>query len=87
MLPLTEYPLEEEVVRSENNSSDLWNEDTDYEDRVRQYLTHSEERWYRWSYDLYDIDGNGQEELLWREDDRETIYTMGRGYEIHSGRT
>ena len=79
MLPLTEYPLEEEVVRSENNSSDLWNEDTDYEDRVRQYLTHSEERWYRWSYDLYDIDGNGQEELLWREDDRETIYTMRGG--------
>lgn len=76
MLPLTEYPLEEEVARSISAPQGT---NSTYVDMVRMRLTDGPERWYRWKYCLMDLDGNGQEELIWGEDDREFIYTMNRG--------
>lgn len=76
MLPLTEYPLEEKVARNVSEPSSTNNT---YVDMIRMKLTVSPERWYRWKYCLMDLDGNGQEEMIWQEDDREFVYTMSQG--------
>ena len=76
MQPLMDYPLEEPIARSTSRHSlDFEN----YEAMIRMYLTNQPERWYRWAYAILDLDGNGQEELVWREDSREMIYTMDQG--------
>ena len=76
MQPLMDYPLEEPIARSTSRHSlDFEN----YEDMIRMYLTNQPERWYRWEYAILDLDGNGQEELVWREDSREWVYTMDQG--------
>ena len=52
---------------------------TSYEEMIRMYLTNQEERWSRWAYDIRDLDGDGQEEMIWQEDNRYFIYTMVDG--------
>lgn len=76
MQPLMEYPLEEPIARSTSRQSAYFES---YEAMIRMYLTNQPERWYRWAYAILDLDGNGQEELVWREDSREMIYTMDQG--------
>lgn len=76
MQPLMDYPLEDPVARSTSRQSAYYES---YEAMIRMYLTNQPERWYRWAYAILDLDGNGQEELVWREDSREMIYTMDQG--------
>ena len=74
-LPLSEYPLEETVTNTNRGDTSQEPFET-YEDKIRVRLTDQEERWGRWAYDLRDLDGNGQEEMVWREDDRYFVYTI-----------
>ena len=77
-VPLTEYPLSEPVTIG--LQSHVYNTIfTSYEEMIRIRLTDKKERWSRWAYDLIDMDGDGQEEMIWREDDRYFIYTMVDG--------
>ena len=76
MQPLLDYPLEEPIARSTFRQSAYYES---YEAMIRIYLTNRPERWYRWQYATLDLDGNGQEELVWREDSREMVYTMDQG--------
>lgn len=75
MQPLTEYPLEETVTRRPRKGSDY----SSYEELIRIKLTNQPERWPRWQYAILDLDGNGQEEMLWQEDDRRWLYTIDQG--------
>lgn len=75
MQPLTEYPLEETVNRRPRKGSDY----SSYEELIRIKLTNQPERWPRWQYAILDLDGNGQEEMLWQEDDRRWLYTIDQG--------
>ena len=79
MQPLMDYPLEDPVARSTSRQSAYYES---YEAMIRMYLTNQPERWYRWAYATLDLDGNGQEELVWREDSREMIYTLDQGDSI-----
>lgn len=73
--PLTEYPLEEPATIGPQ--AYVYNfEYTSYEEMIRMYLTNKEECWSRWAYDILDLDGDGREEMIWREDSRYFIYTM-----------
>ena len=73
--PLTAYPLEESAnIAQQKHVFDTAY--TSYEEMIRMYLTNREERWSRWAYDFLDLDGDGQEEMIWREDNRYFIYTM-----------
>lgn len=77
-VPLTEYPLNEPAtigLQSHVHNTIF----TSYEEMIRIRLTDKKERWSRWAYDLIDLDGDGQEEMIWREDDRYFIYTMVDG--------
>ncbi len=76
MQPLLDYPLEEPIARSTFRQSAYYES---YEAMIRIYLTNRPERWYRWQYATLDLDGNGQEELVWQEDSREMVYTMDQG--------
>ena len=77
-VPLTEYPLSEPVTIG--LQSHVYNTTyTSYEEMIRIRLTDKKERWGRWAYDLIDLDGDGQEEMVWREDERYFIYTMVDG--------
>lgn len=75
-LPLSSYPLEAEV----NPLTKDYNVGTEpyktFEEKIRTRLTAQKERWGRWAYDLRDLDGNGQEELIWREDSNYSVYTI-----------
>lgn len=78
-LPLTEYPLEEKVV-PEYSDDGLYSEGSEtYEDKIRIRLTDMEERWSRWAYDIRDLNGDGIDEMVWREDDCYFIYTIRNG--------
>lgn len=78
-LPLTEYPLEEEAVLKCGESG-LGSEDFEsYAEKIRVRLTSNEEQWSRWAYDIRDLNGDGVEEMIWREDDRYSIYTIYDG--------
>ena len=77
-VPLTEYPLNEPAAISP--AKDVFDAGySSYEEMIRIRLTDKKERWSRWAYDLIDLDGDGQEEMVWREDDRYFIYTMVDG--------
>lgn len=77
-MPLTEYPLNEPATGGPQ--SHVYNTTyTSYEEMIRIRLTDKKERWGRWAYDLIDLDGDGQEEMVWREDERYFIYTMVDG--------
>ena len=77
-VPLTEYPLTEPVTESQEKH--VYNSTyTSYEEMIRMYLTNQEERWSRWAYHFVDLDGDGQEEMIWREDSRYFIYTIADG--------
>lgn len=74
-VPLTEYPLDE--LAAVNLQKDVFDVGySSYEEMIRIRLTDQQERWSRWAYDILDLDGDGQEEMIWREDDRYFIYTM-----------
>lgn len=75
MQPLTEYPLEEPVTRRPGIRSEY----SSYEEAIRMRLTTAQEWWYRWQYAMVDLDGNGQEEMVWQEDGRRCIYTIDQG--------
>lgn len=84
-LPLTDYPLDEQVllISDENRASGVkgFKRDTEsYEEHIRIALTHGEEFWPRWKYDIRDLNDDGVEEMIWSEDDRVWIYTMVDGY-------
>lgn len=77
-VPLTEYPLDEPV--GVNRQKDVYDAGySSYEEMIRIRLTDRKERWSRWAYDMLDLDGDGQEEMIWREDDRYYIYTVMDG--------
>lgn len=79
--PLTEYPLETPVTfqtRENGLVADAYANES-YEEKIRYRLTSPEEQWPRWSYDIRDLNGDGQEELIWQEDDRFSVYTMFDG--------
>ncbi len=82
-VPLTEYPLEEPAVIGPQRmvyTRSLYNAGyTSYEEMIRIHLTNQEERWSRWAYDIRDLNGDGQEEMIWREDNRYFVYTMVNG--------
>lgn len=79
-LPLQDYPLEETVTPREQETGLYPPEDYEtYEEKIRIRLTDLEERWGRWAYALRDLNGDGTEELIWREDDRYFIYTIWDG--------
>lgn len=75
MQPLTEYPLEETVNRRPGIRSVY----SSYEEAIRMRLTSAQEWWYRWQYAILDLDGNGQEEMLWQEDDQKWLNTIDQG--------
>lgn len=77
-LPLTEYPLDEEVLLSENRQTTAESFKS-YEEKIRLRLTDQEERWPRWQYDIRDLNDDGVEEMLWSEDGRIWIYTTVDG--------
>ena len=77
-VPLVEYPLAETVKLG--STIHVYTTDyTSYEEMIRIRLTDKKERWSRWAYDILDLDGDGQDEMIWREDDRYYIYTMVDG--------
>ena len=75
-LPLSSYPLEEAVGPRAVDSNVTQEPYETYEEKIRTRLTDQEERWGRWAYDLRDLDGDGQEELIWREDNNYFVYTI-----------
>lgn len=77
-VPLVEYPLDEPVKLG--STIHVYTTDyTSYEEMIRIRLTSQEERWSRWAYDILDLDGDGRDEMIWREDDRYSIYTIVDG--------
>lgn len=78
-IPLWEYPLDVAAAPSETFYTAKPEDCENYENKVRIRLTDMEERWSRWAYDLRDLDGNGQAEMIWREDDRYFVYTIADG--------
>lgn len=78
-LPLSEYPLTQGPDQTNAHTGLLQEPFTSYEEKIRVRLTDQEERWVRWSYDLEDLNGDGQPELIWREDDRYFLYTLHDG--------
>lgn len=75
-LPLTEYPLDEDIVLMDNDGQMRSENYESYSEKIRIRLTDMEERWGRWAYDTRDLNGDGTEEMIWREDDRYFIYTI-----------
>lgn len=85
-LPLTDYPLDEQVLlpSDENQASgvECFESVRDYEryeEKIRIALTHKEEEWPRWKYDIRDLNDDGVDEMIWSEDGRVWIYTMVDG--------
>ena len=78
-LPLTEYPLEQEVNPMPSETG-LYTEDYEsYAEKIRIRLTSKEEQWSRWAYDIRDLNGDGIDEMVWQEDDRFFLYTIQEG--------
>ena len=77
-VPLVEYPLDE-PVKIGSTIHAYTTDYTSYEEMIRIRLTDKKERWSRWAYDILDLDGDGRDEMIWREDDRYYIYTMVDG--------
>lgn len=80
-LPLTEYPLDEEVLLSENRQINAESFES-YEEKIRLRLTDQKERWPRWQYDIRDLNDDGVDEMIWSEDGRIWIYTTVDGATI-----
>ena len=78
-LPLTDYPLKEEVVYQYKDYVAYSEQYETYSEMIRVRLTDKEERWPRWAYDIRDLNGDGTEEMVWREDDRCYVYTICDG--------
>lgn len=74
--PLSEYPLDGDADRKKEVPYVIAEAFDTYESKIRMRLTDREEQWDRWAYALRDLDGNGQEEMIWREDDRYFVYTI-----------
>jgi len=74
--PLAEYPLEAPETIPAQPVYTYEEPYGSYGEKIRERLTDREENWGRWAYDLQDLDGNGQKELIWREDTRYFIYTI-----------
>lgn len=75
--PLPEYPLGEDVLLGEGQVQRESFES--YADRIRMRLTSKEEQWPRWQYAIRDLNGDGEEEMIWSEDGRVWIYTTVNG--------
>jgi len=73
--PLKEYPLDGPTPAGDQSYT--FQEDySSFKEKIRFRLTTQKEQWSRWAYDLLDLDGNGQKEMIWQEDDRFFLYTM-----------
>lgn len=86
MYPISEYPL------TDNSPSGIGNPPTVYESYEELVRSRTDPEWEmdrsNWGYQLTDLDGDGQQELFWKEGSWLGVFTMKNGQvkQLVSGR-
>ena len=75
MLPVSEYPLSDDSPSGIGRAPDVF----DSYDALVQNRTEWETDRSGWRYQLTDLDGDGQEELIWKEGNWTGVFTMEDG--------